>query len=63
MAANSEVKHTLDNVRVNILSQFAKYIYFVFYVKTIFNFVPIIEAYFDSYVLSKVGIVCYFVYV
>ena len=48
---------------VNILVQFVQYLYFVLYVKTFFSFVPIIEAYCDRYMLSKVVIVCYFVYI
>ena len=43
-AVHNEVLHNLHNVRVNILAQFVQYIYFVLYVKTIFNFVPIIES-------------------
>ena len=55
-AAHNEVKHNLHNVSVNILAILVQYIFFVLYVKI----VPIFEAYFDRYVLSKVGIVMLF---
>ena len=56
---HNEVKHNLHNVGLIFWPYSPNIPIFVLYVKT----VPIIEAYFDRYVLSKVGIVCYFVYI
>ena len=41
------------------MAQFGQNIFYCI----IFKIVPIIEAYFDRYVLSKVGIICNFVYI
>ena len=55
-AAHNEVKHNLHNVSVIFWPNSSSIPNFVVYVKI----VPIFEAYYDRYVLSKVGIVVLF---